>query len=343
MKKKRMLPLLAICIMLFAGSGPVPDNGLGAVCAGIAAANPSVKVIGGSDSWYFLRSELVHLAAGQFWGAAAGKVSRAQKPDEADPLPAIIDLNNQLKKKGIELIFLPVPAKAMLYPEKLDKSVTLKDNTRIDSLHQEFYRLLRDNGVQVLDIMPQLVAKRNGNDPVYCRTDAHWSALACEIAAAEAAKLIRTKRWYKTIAKQEYVTKTQDISVSGDLVNRQDNPPKETIHLRLVTDRNGQYVSATEDSPVVLMGDSHTLVFHEGGDMLAKGAGLADQLAFELGFAPDLIGVRGSGSTASRINLFRKSKTNPEYLSGKKTVIWCITVREFSESTGGWKKVPVSP
>jgi hypothetical protein len=77
--------------------------------------------------------------------------------------------------------------------------------------------------------------------------------------------------------------------------------------------------------------------------MYAEGAGFADQLAFDLGFATDLIGVRGSGSTASRVNLYRKAKNDQKYLSGKKVVIWCITVREFTESTEGWKLVPVIP
>ena len=88
------------------------------------------------------------------------------------------------------------------------------------------------------------------------------------------------------------------------------------------------------------MGDSHTLVFHAGGDMLAAGAGLADQLAHDLGIAIDVIGVRGSGATPARVNLMRRAKSDPSYLAGKKALIWCFTVREFTESTG-WSKVPV--
>ena len=34
-------------------------------------------------------------------------------------------------------------------------------------------------------------------------------------------------------------------------------------------------------SPVLVLGDSHVLVFHDGGDMHAAGAGLPDQLAFD--------------------------------------------------------------
>jgi alginate O-acetyltransferase complex protein AlgJ len=93
---------------------------------------------------------------------------------------------------------------------------------------------------------------------------------------------------------------------------------------------------------VILLGDSHTLVFHSGGDMHASGAGLADQLALELGFPVDLIGVRGSGATPARISLYRRVRGDADYLKKKKLLIWCFTAREFTEATSGWRIVPVT-
>jgi hypothetical protein len=74
--------------------------------------------------------------------------------------------------------------------------------------------------------------------------------------------------------------------------------------------------------------------------MYARGAGLPDQLAMELGIPVDLVAVRGSGATPSRINLFRRWQANSDYYAGKKLVIWCLSAREFTESTG-WRKVPI--
>ena len=99
-------------------------------------------------------------------------------------------------------------------------------------------------------------------------------------------------------------------------------------------------VDPNPNSPVILMADSHGLIFHVGGDMLASGAGLADQLALEMGFAVDLIAVRGSGATPARVNLYRRAKRKG-YLAKKKVLIWCIAAREFTESVDGWGKVPV--
>ena len=56
----------------------------------------------------------------------------------------------------------------------------------------------------------------------------------------------------------------------------------------------------------------------------------------QLGYAPDVVGVRGSGASPSRIALLRRG----DQLAGKKVVIWLLTAREFTE-TQGWRPVPI--
>jgi alginate O-acetyltransferase complex protein AlgJ len=114
-------------------------------------------------------------------------------------------------------------------------------------------------------------------------------------------------------------------------------PAGETLALRFVAGPGGAPVAPSRESPLLLLGDSHTLVFHAGGDMHARGAGLADQLALELGFAVDLVGVRGSGATPARINLARRK----DGLAGKRLVVWTFGARELSEAPQGWARVPV--
>ena len=92
----------------------------------------------------------------------------------------------------------------------------------------------------------------------------------------------------------------------------------------------------SRDSPVLLIGDSHTLVFHDP-TLFGPGGGLPDQLAVRFGFPVDLIGVRGSGANSPRIDLLRRG----DNLKGKKLVIWCFSFREFTESTSGWRKIRV--
>ena len=103
----------------------------------------------------------------------------------------------------------------------------------------------------------------------------------------------------------------------------------------------GAAVQDDPNSPLLLLGDSHTLIYHDR-DFLAVRAGLVDQLALQLGFAPDLIGTSGSGATPVRINLYRRSVKDAGYLAKKKVIVWCFAAREFTEATEGWAKVPVA-
>ncbi|GAF87687.1 unnamed protein product, partial [marine sediment metagenome] len=145
--------------------------------------------------------------------------------------------------------------------------------------------------------------------------------------------------------KQAFTGEWDTVEISGDLWQALGDPKplKEQVRIRRVS-RAGQrgLVEPSSKSPVILLGDSHGLVFHGGDDMLARGAGLSDQLALELGFPVDLVAVRGSGATPSRINLLRRAQKNPNYWAGKKWVIWCFSAREFTESDG-WRKVPLRP
>ena len=85
------------------------------------AAAQQTTVVSGKEGWLFFAPELRSMSVGQFWGDAAQRVSRASNPEFADPLPAILDFKSQLDKAGISLIFVPIPAKATIYPEMLSE------------------------------------------------------------------------------------------------------------------------------------------------------------------------------------------------------------------------------
>jgi alginate O-acetyltransferase complex protein AlgJ len=163
-------------------------------------------------------------------------------------------------------------------------------------------------------------------------------------AAQRVAADITERPWLKAMPKLKLHTERRRVEINGDLGQALPGPKMlETLSLRFVgVQENGRLtpVEPNPASPVILLGDSHDLVFHGGGDMHAQGAGLADQLASELGIAVDLIAVRGSGATPARVNLLRRARGRADYLAGKRLVIWCFSAREFTESSG-WAKVPV--
>ena len=133
-----------------------------------------------------------------------------------------------------------------------------------------------------------------------------------------------------------FAAQPRTLTISGDLARSCQSSDSETLTCYEVT---GNVLS--EDSPILLIGDSHCLIFSAGGDMLATNAGLAERLAVKLQMPIDRIAVRGSASTAVRLNLYRKVVKKVDYLRNKKYVIYCFSAREFTESTTGWAKVPV--
>lgn len=299
--------------------------------------------IAGSDGWLFFGGELRLLSLGRFWGNDAAKVSRAHKPDLADPVPAILDFQQQLKARGIELLIVPVPPKASIYPEKIVPGVDVRTKDTAPVLHQ-FYEELRATGIDVLDLSKLFVQKRDDSrGAVFCKTDSHWSGLGCVLAADAIAEKVRPKL-SSAAGANEYAAEWKETQINGDLdgllAKDGHKPGPEKIAIQSVSKKNSAAaVEPDPNSPLLLLGDSHTLVYHE---FLAERAGLVDQLALQLGFAPDLIGTRGSGATPVRINLYRHTAKDAGYLAKKKVIVWCFAAREFTEATEGWAKVPIA-
>jgi hypothetical protein len=306
-----------------------------------AAQSENAAVIPGVDGWFFLSSDIRFLSVGQFWGADAAKVSRAHKPESADPMLAIVDFHEQLKKRGIDLLLMPVPPKAAIYPEKILPDVDLHGEPAAPYLAR-FYDELRKREIDVVDLSPIFLQNRaNEHGPVFCKTDTHWSGLGCVLAA----QTIKNKIHEKLTAQPQknYAAEWKEITIKGDLGDlagvSMKKPEPEEIAIRTISDKEtGAAINPDPNSPLLIIGDSHTLVFH---DFLAEKSGLLDQIAYETGFAPDLIGTRGSGSTSVRISLYRRARKDPGYLARKKMIVWCLAAREFTESDQGWDKVPV--
>lgn len=305
------------------------------------AGNGGAAVIAGADGWFFLSSDIRFLSVGQFWGTDAAKVSRAHKPESADPIPAIVDFHDQLKRRGIDLLVLPVPPKATIYPEPILPAIDLHGEPAAPVLAR-FYDELRKRGIDVLDLWAVFLQNRaSERGRVFCKTDSHWSGFGCVLAA----ETIRDKIHEKLAGqpRKNSLAEWKDATIKGDLGDlagpNTAKPEPEKVAIRTISDKEtGAATTPDPNSPLLIIGDSHTLVFH---DFLAEKSGLLDQVAYEIGFAPDLIGTRGSGATSVRVSLYRRARKDPDYLAKKKMIVWCFAAREFTESDQGWDKVPV--
>jgi len=312
--------------------------------AAVAQAEAEQKtVLRGKEDWLFYAPALRSLTAGPFWGEHAASVSRSKNPELADPLPAIVDFNAQLKTAGIRLVLVPVPPKAAVYPDKLLDFDWEGPPPRIDYYQQQFYELLRAAGVEVLDLTPVLAEARfQADEKQFCQQDTHWSGAAVSETASRMAEMVKGEDWYGQVAKHNYIEDLFNVEIEGDLWRALEDPDlaKEILSLEQIQIANDDArvpVESWRESPVLLLGDSHCLIFSAGDDMLAEGAGLPEHLASAMGFPADVVAVRGSGATPARISLVRRR----DNLEGKKIVFWCFTAREFTEADGGWRVLPV--
>lgn len=285
--------------------------------------------------WRFLPAELDHISRGRFWSAGWENGNR----HGTNPIAVITAYHEALGELGVKLLVVPVPPKAAVYPD------LTPEETPMPEAIDEFYDLLRANGVNVVDLLPGLQVERvESLYQLYCKTDTHWSPTTGALAARTVAAMLTDEPWAAERADAERF-QVQPLSVlafHGDLLEDDEKTSEmlERLPLEQVLDRDapGAGVAADASSPVLVIGDSHAMVFSTGGDMHARAAGFVDHLQAALGFPVDLSANRGSGIDAARGSVTRRAVQEPGFWDDKKVVIWLFTGREFTQ--GRWVEIP---
>ncbi len=298
----------------------------------------SVPAVRGDDiEWYFPTRELRHLSKGRFWEQPWDEVAA----NRSDPLPVMLEFHESLRARGVRLVIVPVPAKAALDPEKLIAGSRVGDVASI----APFLLKLRDAGLETMDLESILQARRamHPDELLYCRQDAHFSPAT----AALLAEAVHAAAPLSNVPTPFVLAEPRRLAITGDLIAGSDWEgvvPPEELWVSEVTRAMGEPIDPDPASPILLLGDSHTLVFHEGAEagMHCRGAGVFEQLALRYGLAPDLVGVRGSGLVQSRKQLFYHASQIPAYWDSKKLVIWVFSIREFTQSNDKPVSIPLT-
>ncbi len=302
--------------------------------------------VSGLDDWLFFGPELRHVGLDGFRAPSPGAPPATNRTEaEAGPVPAVLDAHRRFAAQDVELLLVPIPPKSVIFPEKVSGALTIPIPVpRLDPALQALYDELRAGGVEVLDLTEHFIRERfHAEGPLYCRTDTHWSGSGCTTAAAAIAADVRARPWYAELDTESFGASWYSTSIRGDLTGPGGVPAgREELRLRGVvrrTDGGPTPVAPDPQSAILLLGDSHALVFHAGGGLHAAGAGLPDQLAFELGLPVDVAAAPGASPTAALEDLLGRLQANPDYWSRKRLVIWCFAARAFSEHD--WR--PASP
>lgn len=271
----------------------------------------------GSDGWRFLPAELRFV----------DKLASPDLNSEVRPaVEAIADFSAQLKNHGVALVLLPVPPKALLHGAKLGVSDAEEQKMRAGWL--QIMNDLSSRGVDVVDLLVDYSAAK---ESMFCQRDTHWSGPGIGSAAAKLIPALKAAGVSASASMPQ--PRWEETPIQGDLGGE---PEKVKLHFVK------EAASRSATAPVLVLGDSHALVFHQGGDMHTSDAGLPEQMATVLGGMPEVMGVRGSGATSCRLQLARAIRSKPDYLGHTKVVVWVFAGREFTEADM-WKKLPVFP
>ncbi|MDB6069088.1 MAG: cell morphology protein [Verrucomicrobiales bacterium] len=322
---------------------PVPERSAAetAFLEKCAALGANGGTIAGRDGWNFSATELQRLS----------QIQDPNAPSLRAATSAITEYSNALKAKGTTLIFLPIPPKAILFPDKLDKDLKIKVRRkkpeRLDSTLQAFYANLRAKGVQVIDVTDDLLAKRESRKegPIFPQTAAVWSPRGAETAADSIARTLKGEKWANNPGKDgPLITENGILSYSGPLLPAPAKP--ETLAIRNIgRAADGKMRSVTFSQgghPLALMGDSSLLAWRAANNPIGSAgafASLADQLAFELQTTPDLYPGSTEGRNAPRQRILREATNGKNPLSSTKVLIWAVPATDLALSD--WKRVPL--
>ena len=269
------------CLVLIAAmactSAPDPElvERFRVACARLAAeaSASGTQVLTGADGWFFAAEEAAAL------GAAA--------PRSSTVVATIAATAERLRRDGIELVVAPVPPKGIVYPDRLAPELDVPIPVRrLDVTLQAVYNDLQAQGVRLVDLTPAFIRDRLHHEgPLYCRQDSHWSGVGCVVAGEVIGAAVRDQVGLDMAPARPYGLAWFTTPIRGDLWQRLPEPPlREEIRVRGIIEPQDPLLAPVAmggDAPVAVVGDTHALVFHPGEPHHARGAGVADQLAFE--------------------------------------------------------------
>jgi alginate O-acetyltransferase complex protein AlgJ len=293
------------------------------------------KALAGGDGFLFFRNSIAYVLGGDL----------AEQKGDRNPLPVIVEFQRMLAARGVDFLFVPVPTKVEIFPDKTaaaggDARLAAFAGQVVNPFERKLLLDLATLGVETVDLLPALLAERRAAAPgetLYQKQDTHWTAHGLELAARAIAERIRRYPWYGGIAskRRAYTVRDESFTRHGDLYNRLPEAERtslspETLVGHQVVSPDGSLYEDDPQSPIVVLGDSFTGVYHL---MDCEHAGVSAHIAKEIGYPVDLLMSYGGGPNVRE----KLVKRGLDKLGGKKLVIWMMTARDLYDHADGWQ------
>ena len=159
-------------------------------------------VVVGNDGWLFSKEEF--------------DATLKRTPDLAEAATGLAEVRDLLAAKGIELVIVPLPAKADIYREHVSYAAIAED---LERLYTDFRGVLDTAGIRSIDTRaPLLAAKAEGQ--LFLATDTHWTPLGASVVADAVGATLGRRDTAYTLADSQPVEREGDLSkfiVTGEL------------------------------------------------------------------------------------------------------------------------------
>lgn len=202
----RRYSFLALCLFPFAGASLLPSAALGNEAYQCPLKDKKYQMVyalsQGKDGWFFRNTTDFK----QDFGLSSETAHYLSRLTEA------------FKAKGTTMVMIPLPVRAMVAHDYLDKTDSLQhsfDQTIAMDSFTGYIADLRKTGLQVINVED---SKEGVDSGFFFKRDVHWTPLGSQLAAEKAGALVKALPEYKKLTPGTYETeKTGSIQITGKI------------------------------------------------------------------------------------------------------------------------------
>lgn len=244
---------------------------------------------------------------------------------ENHPFRVVVDLDRELRARGVDFLLVKFPTRVQLYPELVVPALPAEGMRAFTLASLRFDALLLDAGVEVVNLAPLFFEHRFGDDRsdlLFLRADPHWTPRCSELAARSAADAILARGVAPGPAREgrDFVADRLRLEFRPISLYKPDEAGPESVVAPRVRTARGKTVDPEDDaSPVCVVGDSFVHM-HDGW-----ASGFELELYRFLGRKIDSIAPEGGGEFGAREGLQRRRDDLPK----KRIVVWLVSEQNF--------------
>ncbi len=236
---------------------------------------------------------------------------------------AVKSLSEKLQQIGVDLIFVPVPCRAEMLPDKLSEHAP--HDLPVSPQRTALIEALLEAGVEVLDLAESMrEALGMGIEDVYFKDDAHWARFGirrgAELIAERLGRYTFAKEAKKTAPRYE-ARETRYTFRSHLAPNLPDTLADRYAQVETVIDAvyesGGERYQADLDAPILMIGDSYSYLFSR------QSANVGAHLALNLNMPITELMTEGGGPNVPRI----LKRYGLNYVTKRRAIIWVMTSR----------------